>query len=57
MRFVYGKQNMRTLERAQENNFLLTNALGGYVSVTGGYGVPRCDRRRGRDEFIFKCKK
>ena len=44
MRFVYGKQNMRTLERAQENNFLLTNALGGYASVTGGYGVPRCDQ-------------
>ena len=44
MRFIYGKQNMRTLERAQENNFLLTNALGGYASVTGGYGVPRCDQ-------------
>ena len=44
MRFVYGKQNMRTLERAQENNFLLTNALGGYSSVTGGYGVNRCDQ-------------
>ena len=44
MRFVYGKQNMRTLERAQENTFLLTNALGGYASVTGGYGVPRCDQ-------------
>ena len=35
---------MRTLERAQENTFLLTNALGGYASVTGGYGVPRCDQ-------------
>ena len=44
MRFVYGKQNVRTLERAQENNFLLTNALGGYASVTAGYGVPRCDQ-------------
>ena len=44
MTFVYGKQNMRTLERAQENNFLLTNALGGYASVTAGYGVPRCDQ-------------
>ena len=44
MRFVYGKQNMRTLERAQENNILLTNGLGGYASVTGGYGVPRCDQ-------------
>ena len=44
MTFVYGKQNMRTLERAQENNFLLTNALGSYASVTAGYGVPRCDQ-------------
>ena len=44
MRFVYGKQNMRTLERAQENTFLLTNALGGYSSVTGGYSTHRCDQ-------------
>ena len=44
MRFVYGKQNMRTLERAQENTFLLTNALGGYASVTGGYSTHRCDQ-------------
>ena len=44
MRFVYGKQDMRTLERAQENTFLLTNALGGYASVTGGYSAPRCDQ-------------
>ena len=44
MRFVYGKQDMRTLERAQENTFLLTNALGGYASVTGGFSVPRCDQ-------------
>lgn len=44
MRFVYGKQDMRTLERAQENTFLLTNALGGYASVTGGFSAPRCDQ-------------
>ena len=44
MKFVYGKQNMRTLERAQENTFLLTNALGGYSSVTGGYSTHRCDQ-------------
>ena len=44
MKFVYGKQNMRTLERAQENTFLLTNALGGYASVTGGYSTHRCDQ-------------
>ena len=43
MRFFYGKQQLSTLERAQEENFLLTNGLGGYASVTAGYGVNRCD--------------
>ena len=44
MRFLYGKQDMRTISRAQENGFLLTNGLGGYASVMAGYGVPRCDQ-------------
>ena len=44
MRFVYGKQDMRTLTRAQENGFMLTNGLGGYASVMAGFGVPRCDQ-------------
>ena len=44
MRFVYGKQDMRSLERAQETTFLLTNGLGGYSSVMAGFGVPRCDQ-------------
>ncbi len=44
MRFLYGKQEMRTLERAQENCFLLTNGLGGYASLTGAYSVSRCDQ-------------
>ncbi len=44
MRFVYGKQDMRSLERSMESGFLLTNGLGGYASVMGGYGVPRCDQ-------------
>ncbi len=44
MRFVYGKQDFRSLERAQENCFLLTNALGGYASVMAGFAVPRCDQ-------------
>ena len=44
MRFVYGKQDFRSLERSQENCFLLTNALGGYASVMAGYAVPRCDQ-------------
>ncbi len=44
MRFIYGKQDMRTLERAQEDTFLLTNGLGGWASLVGGYGVHRADQ-------------
>ena len=43
MRFFYGKQQLCDITRAQEENFLLTNGLGGYASVTSGYGVNRCD--------------
>ena len=34
MKFVYGKQDFKTLERGQENCYLLTNGLGGFSSVT-----------------------
>ena len=44
MRFVFGKQDLRDLERARESLFMLTNGLGGYVSVSAGYSVPRCDQ-------------
>ena len=44
MRFLYGKQDMRTLERSQENCFLLTNGLGGYASLTAAYSANRCDQ-------------
>ena len=44
MRFVYGKQDMPTWERAQEVSFLLTNGLGGYASATAAFSVPRCDQ-------------
>ena len=44
MRFLYGKQDMRSMVRANETGFLLTNGLGGYASVMAGYGVPRCDQ-------------
>ena len=43
MRFFYGKQQQADPERSGEQNFLLTNGLGGYASVTGGFGVNRCD--------------
>ena len=44
MRFICGKQEMRSLTRAQENSFLLTNGLGGYASVTAAFSVNRCDQ-------------
>lgn len=44
MKFLYGKQNMRSMSRAQEASFLLTNGLGGYASVTSAFSVPRCDQ-------------
>lgn len=44
MRFLYGKQDMRTLSRAQETSFLLTNGLGGYCSMTGAFSAPRSDQ-------------
>ena len=43
MRFFYGKQQMCDVNRAQEQNFLVTNGLGGYASVTSAFGVNRCD--------------
>ena len=43
MRFFYGKQQLCDINRAQEQNFLATNGLGGYASVSSGFGVNRCD--------------
>ncbi len=34
MKFVYGKHDWRTMDRGQENSYLLTNGLGGYSSLT-----------------------
>lgn len=34
MRFIYGKQDFQTLERGEENCFLMTNGLGGFSSLT-----------------------
>jgi len=44
MRFVYGKQDMPTWERCQEVSFLLGNGLGGYLSTTAAFSVPRSDQ-------------
>lgn len=34
MRFVYGRQDFKTMERGQENCYLLTNGLGGFSSAS-----------------------
>lgn len=34
MKFLYGKKDWKTLNRGQENCYLLTNGLGGYSSLT-----------------------
>ncbi|MBE5805017.1 MAG: glycogen debranching protein [Clostridiales bacterium] len=43
MRFIYGRQNMPTMARAQENCFLLTNGLGGYSSLSAAFSMTRAD--------------
>lgn len=34
MKFIYGRQDFHTIERGQENCYLLTNGLGGFSSAT-----------------------
>ena len=43
MKFVYGKQDMTTSARAQENCWLLGNGLGGFTSTTAAFSVTRND--------------
>ena len=43
MKFVYGKQDMTTAARAQENCWLLSNGLGGFSSTTAAFSVTRND--------------
>ncbi len=44
MKFLYGRQDMASLDRAQEMSFLLTNGLGGYASMTAAFSAPRADQ-------------
>ena len=44
MKFVYSRQDMATLSRAQENCYLLTNGLGGYSSLSGAFSMTRGDQ-------------
>lgn len=44
MEFICGKQEMASPAWSREQCVLLGNGLGGYASVTGGYGISRCDQ-------------
>ena len=44
MRFVYSRQDMPDLSRAQENCYLLTNGLGGYSSLAAAFSMTRADQ-------------
>lgn len=43
MKWIYGKQDWKTLERGQENCYLMTNGLGGFSSLTMLGSVARND--------------
>lgn len=43
MKFIYGKNDLKTLERAEENCYLITNGLGGFSSLTIAGSSARCD--------------
>lgn len=43
MRWIYGKQDFKTLERGEENCYLMTNGLGGFSSMTMVGAVSRND--------------
>ena len=44
MKMIYGRQDMPTFERAQENCYLLTNGLGGYSSLSAAWSMTRGDQ-------------
>ena len=43
MKWIYGKQDLKDLDRAQENCFLMTNGLGGFSSLTMAGSAARND--------------
>lgn len=50
MKWIYGKQDFKTLERGQENCYLMTNGLGGFSSMTIIGSVSRNDHA-----FLMAC--
>lgn len=43
MKFLYGRNDLFNIERAEENCYLLTNGLGGFSSLTIAGNNSRCD--------------
>ena len=44
MKMIYGRQDMPTFSRAQENCYLIANGLGGYSSLSGAFSMTRGDQ-------------
>lgn len=44
MKFIYGKQDLSSLSRAQETCWLLTNGLGGFASLSAAFSASRGDQ-------------
>lgn len=52
IRWIYGRQDWKTLERGQENCYLMTNGLGGFSSLTLTGSAARNDHA-----FLMACTK
>lgn len=52
MKWIYGKHDWNTLERGEENCYLMTNGLGGFSSMTMIGSVARNDHA-----FLMACRK
>ena len=52
IRWIYGRQDWKTLERGQENCYLMTNGLGGFSSLTMTGSAARNDH-----SFLMACTK
>ena len=52
MRWIYGRQDFKTIERSQENCYLMTNGLGGFSSLTAPGAAARNDHA-----FLMACVK
>ena len=49
MKWIYGKQDFKTLEKGEENCYLMTNGLGGFSSMNMMGGIQKYDA------FLMAC--